>query len=60
MSTKLDDYIAEVRAGYNDEQRAHLDAVMRHYDRVGQQGVWVNRSGQPGPLIDPTSSRSPR
>jgi hypothetical protein len=36
MSTKLDDYIAEVRARYNDEQRAHLDAVMRHYDRLAQ------------------------
>lgn len=37
MSTRLDDYIAEVRASYSDEQRAHLDAAMRYYDRVGQQ-----------------------
>jgi flagellar biosynthesis chaperone FliJ len=36
MSTKLNDYIEEVRAGC-DEQRAHLDAVMRYYNRVGQQ-----------------------
>jgi hypothetical protein len=35
--TKLDDYIDEVRSGYNDEQRAHLDAVMRHFDGVSQQ-----------------------
>ena len=34
--TKLDDYIEEVRSGYNDEQRARLDAMMRHYDRVSQ------------------------
>jgi hypothetical protein len=34
--TKLDDYIEEVRSGYNDEQRAHLDATMRHYDRVSR------------------------
>ena len=34
--TKLEDYIEEVRSGYNDEQRAHLDAVMRHFDRVSQ------------------------
>jgi hypothetical protein len=35
--TKLDDYIEEVRSGYNDEQRARLDAVMRHYDLISQQ-----------------------
>lgn len=35
--TKLDDYIDEVRSGYDDEQRARLDAVMRHYDVVGRQ-----------------------
>jgi hypothetical protein len=35
--TKLEDYIEEVRSGYNDEQRAHLDAVMRHFDGVSQQ-----------------------
>ncbi len=35
--TKLEDYIEEVRSGYNDEQRARLDAKMRHFDRVSRQ-----------------------
>jgi len=34
--TKLEDYIEEVRSGYDDEQRARFDAVMRHFDRVGR------------------------
>ena len=34
--TKLEDYIEEVRSGYNDEQCARLDATMRHYDRVSR------------------------
>jgi len=34
--TKLEDYIEEVRSGYNDEQRARLDAKMRHFDRVSR------------------------
>jgi hypothetical protein len=34
--TKLEDYIEEVRSGYNDEQRARLDAQMRHFDRVSR------------------------
>jgi DNA-binding XRE family transcriptional regulator len=36
MATKLDDYIEEVRSGYNDEQRARLDAQMRHFDLASQ------------------------
>ena len=34
---ELEDYIEEVRSGYNDEQRARLDAKMRHFDRVSRQ-----------------------
>ena len=36
VGTKLEDYIEEVRSGYNDEQRARLNAMMRHYDRVSR------------------------
>jgi hypothetical protein len=34
--TRLEDYIEEVRSGYNDEQRARLDALMRHFDCVSR------------------------
>jgi XRE family transcriptional regulator, regulator of sulfur utilization len=36
MATKLNDYIEEVRSGYDDEQRARLDAEMRRFDLAGQ------------------------
>ncbi len=36
MATKLNDYIEEVRAGYDEEQRARLDAQMRRFDLAGQ------------------------
>jgi XRE family transcriptional regulator, regulator of sulfur utilization len=36
MATKLNDYIEEVGAGYDDEQRARLDAQMRRFDLAGQ------------------------
>jgi transcriptional regulator with XRE-family HTH domain len=36
MSTRLTDYIQEVRERYNDEQRAHLDAEIRRFDLAGQ------------------------
>ncbi len=36
MGTRLADYIQEVRARYNDEQRAYLDAEMRRFDLAGQ------------------------
>jgi DNA-binding phage protein len=36
MATKLNDYIEEVHSGYNDEQRARLDAQMRRFDLAGQ------------------------
>jgi hypothetical protein len=36
MATKLNDYIAQVRSGYDDEQRARLDGEMRRFDLAGQ------------------------
>lgn len=36
MGISLDDYIKELREGYTDEQRAHLDAEMRRFDLAGQ------------------------
>jgi len=36
MATKLNDYIEEVRSGYDDEQRARLDGEMRRFDLAGQ------------------------
>ena len=36
MATKLNDYIEEVRSGYDDEQQARLDAEMRRFNLAGQ------------------------
>jgi DNA-binding XRE family transcriptional regulator len=36
MGTKLNDYIDEVRSGYDEEQRARLDGEMRRFDLAGQ------------------------
>jgi len=36
MATKLNYYIEEVRSGYDDEQRARLDAQMRRFDLASQ------------------------
>lgn len=36
MVTKLNDYIEEVRSGYDEDQRAHLDGEMRRFDLAGQ------------------------
>lgn len=36
MATKLNDYIAQVRSGYDDEQRARLDGEMRRFDLAGR------------------------
>ena len=36
MATKLNHYIEEVRAGYDDEQRDRLDAQMRRFNLAGQ------------------------
>ena len=36
MATKLNDYIEEVRSGYDDEPQARLDAEMRRFNLAGQ------------------------
>jgi DNA-binding XRE family transcriptional regulator len=36
MGTKLNDYIEEVRFGYDGEQRARLDGELRRFDLAGQ------------------------
>ncbi len=36
MGTKLNNYIEEVRSGYNEDERAHLDGEMRRFDLAGQ------------------------
>lgn len=36
MGTRLSDYTQELRSRHDEEQRAHLDAEMRHFDLAGQ------------------------
>ena len=36
MGTRLSDYIRELHSGYDDAQRARLDAEMRRFDLAGQ------------------------
>lgn len=36
MGTRLEDYVRELRSGYDEAQRARLDAEMRRFDLAGQ------------------------